>query len=191
MIAIEHLDKSYAEKPVLRDLTLTFRGPIILMGPSGCGKTTLLRILMGLEKADRGFVTGVGTVGAVFQTDRLCPQLSAVENLCLTGKGLRAPKAAEELQVFGFTDAALLRQPARYLSGGQKRRVELLRALLCQDAQTLLLDEPFTGMEKPLVAQAAKTILRLTNGRDTVLVTHDDASVRLLGWPVYTLPQNS
>lgn len=186
MIRVEHLYKSFGEKAVLRDFSMTVDGPLVLMGPSGCGKTTLLRILLGLETADGGTVTGVGRAAAVFQTDRMCPQLTAAANLCLTGAGLTQAEAEQELRTLGFADAEL-KVPAAKLSGGQKRRAALLRALLCKDAETLLLDEPFTGMEAALAARAAAAIQRLAAGRDTVLVTHDAAVVKLLGWPVREL----
>ena len=85
MIKVKHLNKAFGSIPVLRDLNLTVNGPLVLMGPSGCGKTTLLRILMGLETPDSGTVQGVGNIGAVFQESRLCPQLTAVDNICLVG----------------------------------------------------------------------------------------------------------
>ena len=183
MIRVKHLCKSFGAKAVLRDLSLTADGPLVLMGPSGCGKTTLLRILMGLEPADAGAVEGVGRVAAVFQTDRLCPQLTAAANLCLTGAGLTKQQAEQELRALGFAEAEL-KIPAARLSGGQKRRAALLRALLCKDAETLLLDEPFTGMEAALAARAAAAIQRLAAGRDTILVTHDEDVAELLGWSV-------
>ena len=157
MIKVKHLNKAFGSIPVLRDLNLTVNGPLVLMGPSGCGKTTLLRILMGLETPDSGTVQGVGNIGAVFQENRLCPQLTAVDNLVLTGHGLTAAQARSDLQSLGFTEADL-RLPAVQLSGGQKRRAALLRALLCQDAQTLLMDEPFTGMDAALVRDAAAVL---------------------------------
>ena len=172
-IQITGLCKAFGPKAVLCGFTLCADGPLVLMGPSGCGKTTLLRILMGLERADAGEVTGVGRVAAVFQENRLCPQLTAAANITLPGGD---PKTAErELRALGFADAELALPAAQ------------LRALLCPQAQTLLLDEPFTGMDAELVAQAAKTIVRLAAGRDTLLVTHDAAAAALLGWPVVQL----
>ncbi len=153
MIKVKHLNKAFGSIPVLRDLNLTVNGPLVLMGPSGCGKTTLLRILMGLETPDSGTVQGVGNIGAVFQESRLCPQLTAVGNICLVG-GVNPAQAQAELQTLGFTQAELALPVAR-LSGGQQRRTALLRALLCQPVQTLLLDEPFTGMDPELVSHAA------------------------------------
>ena len=179
-IEIQSLCKRFGDTPVLQDFTWTVDGPAVLMGRSGCGKTTLLRILMGLEAPDSGTVTGVERPAAVFQEDRLCPQLTAAANLVLTGHGLTQQR---ELRTLGFTDAELA-LPAARLSGGQKRRAALLRALLCRDAQTLLLDEPFTGMDAELVADAVNATKRLAGERPTILVTHDRAAADLLGWPV-------
>ena len=106
MIKVKHLNKAFGSIPVLRDLNLTVNGPLVLMGPSGCGKTTLLRILMGLETPDSGTVQGVGNIGAVFQESRLCPQLTAVGNICLVG-GVNPAQAQAELQTLGFTQAEL------------------------------------------------------------------------------------
>lgn len=182
-IAIHNLCKSFGDTPVLRDFTWTVDRPMVLMGRSGCGKTTLLRILLGLEAADSGTMTGVETPAAVFQEDRLCPQLTAAGNLTLTGHGLTQQDAERELRAIGFTDAELA-LPVSRLSGGQKRRAALLRALLCRDAKTLLLDEPYTGMDAELVADAVATTKRLAGDRPTILVTHDRTAAELLGWPV-------
>jgi len=112
MIKVKHLNKAFGSIPVLRDLNLTVNGPLVLMGPSGCGKTTLLRILMGLETPDSGTVQGVGNIGAVFQESRLCPQLTAVGNICLVG-GVNPAQAQAELQTLGFTQAELALPVAR------------------------------------------------------------------------------
>lgn len=182
-IVIRDLCKHFEGKTVLDHFSWTVDRPMVLMGPSGCGKTTLLRILLGLETPDSGTVTGVETPAAVFQEDRLCPQLTAGGNLVLTGHGLTLREAETELRALGFAESDLAR-PAAKLSGGQKRRAALLRALLCKDAKTLLMDEPFTGMDAELVAQAAAVTVRLAGNRPTILVTHDEAAAGLLGWPV-------
>lgn len=80
-LEISNLTKHFGEKTLFEALDLTVTGPVILWAPSGWGKTTLLRILMGLEVPTSGTVTGVGKVGAVFQEDRLCPQLNAIQNV--------------------------------------------------------------------------------------------------------------
>lgn len=185
MIKVKHLNKAFGSIPVLRDLNLTVNGPLVLMGPSGCGKTTLLRILMGLETPDSGTVQGVGNIGAVFQESRLCPQLTAVGNICLVG-GVNPAQAQTELQTLGFTQAELALPVAR-LSGGQQRRTALLRALLCQPVQTLLLDEPFTGMDPDTLATAAALLRTRCGTKPVLLATHDREAIRLLGWPVIEL----
>ena len=159
MIKVKHLNKAFGSIPVLRDLNLTVNGPLVLMGPSGCGKTTLLRILMGLETPDSGTVQGVGNIGAVFQESRLCPQLTAVGNICLVG-GVNPAQAQAELQTLGFTQAELALP---------------------------VLAEPLTGSDPEVVSHAAAAVVRLAARRDTVLVTHDEHAADLLGWPVVRL----
>ena len=188
MLTIEHLTKQFGKKTLFRDLCLTVEGPAVLWAPSGWGKTTLLRILMGLEEPTSGIVQGVGRMAAVFQEDRLCPQLTAVQNVTLVLPGSAEQykeQIIKDFQQLGM-DAAALALPAARLSGGQKRRTALLRALWAA-SDTLLLDEPFTGMDPELVSHAAAAVVRLAARRDTVLVTHDEHAADLLGWPVVRL----
>lgn len=188
MLTIEHLTKQFGEKTLFRDLCLTVDGPAVLWAPSGWGKTTLLRILMGLDTPTAGRVRGVGRVAAVFQEDRLCPQLTALQNvtLVLPGSEKQYKKQIEvDFQQLGM-DTAALALPAARLSGGQKRRTALLRALWAP-SDTLLLDEPFTGMDPDTLAAAA-ALLRTRCGTEPVLLaTHDREAIRLLGWPVIEL----
>ena len=188
MLTIEHLTKQFGEKTLFRDLCLTVEGPAVLWAPSGWGKTTLLRILMGLDTPTAGRVRGVGRAAAVFQEDRLCPQLTALQNvtLVLPGSEKQYKEQIElDFQQLGM-DAAALALPAARLSGGQKRRTALLRALWAP-SDTLLLDEPFTGMDPDTLAAAA-ALLRTRCGTEPVLLaTHDREAIRLLGWPVIGL----
>lgn len=188
MLTIEHLTKQFGEKTLFRDLCLTVDGPAVLWAPSGWGKTTLLRILMGLDTPTAGRVRGVGRAAAVFQEDRLCPQLTALQNvtLVLPGSEKQYKEQIEtDFQQFGM-DTAALALPAARLSGGQKRRTALLRALWAP-SDTLLLDEPFTGMDPDTLAAAA-ALLRTRCGTEPVLLaTHDREAIRLLGWPVIEL----
>lgn len=188
MLTIEHLTKQFGEKTLFRDLCLTVDGPAVLWAPSGWGKTTLLRILMGLDTPTAGRVRGVGRAAAVFQEDRLCPQLTALQNvtLVLPGSEKQYKKQIEaDFQQLGM-DGAALALPAARLSGGQKRRTALLRALWAP-SDTLLLDEPFTGMDPDTLAAAA-ALLRTRCGTEPVLLaTHDREAIRLLGWPVIEL----
>ena len=188
MLTIEHLTKQFGEKTLFRDLCLTVEGPAVLWAPSGWGKTTLLRILMGLDTPTAGRVRGVGRAAAVFQEDRLCPQLTALQNVTLVLPGSEKQYKGQieaEFQQLGM-DTAALALPAARLSGGQKRRTALLRALWAP-SDTLLLDEPFTGMDPDTLAAAA-ALLRTRCGTEPVLLaTHDREAIRLLGWPVIEL----
>ena len=188
MLTIEHLTKQFGEKTLFRGLCLTVDGPAVLWAPSGWGKTTLLRILMGLDTPTAGRVWGVGRAAAVFQEDRLCPQLTALQNVTLVLPGSEKQykeQIGATFQQLGM-DAAALALPAARLSGGQKRRTALLRALWAP-SDTLLLDEPFTGMDPDTLAAAA-ALLRTRCGTEPVLLaTHDREAIRLLGWPVIEL----
>ena len=188
MLTIDHLEKRFDSTVLFRDLTFTVDGPAVLWAPSGWGKTTLLRILMGLDTPTAGRVRGVGRAAAVFQEDRLCPQLTALQNvtLVLPGSEKQYKEQIElDFQQLGM-DAAALALPAARLSGGQQRRTALLRALWAP-SDTLLLDEPFTGMDPDTLAAAA-ALLRTRCGTEPVLLaTHDREAIRLLGWPVIEL----
>ena len=173
MLTIDHLEKRFGSTVLFRDLTFTVDGPAVLWAPSGWGKTTLLRIL-------------IGRVSAVFQEDRLCLQLTAVQNVLLVLPDDRQEAAIrQDFARLGLDEAALA-LPARKLSGGQKRRTALLRALWAP-GDTLLLDEPFTGMD-PAAVQASIALLReRVEGRPVLLATHDRAAIDALGWPVLEL----
>ena len=188
MLTIEHLTKQFGEKTLFRGLCLTVDGPAVLWAPSGWGKTTLLRILMGLDTPTAGRVRGVGRAAAVFQEDRLCPQLTALQNVTLVLPGSEKQykeQIGTDFQQFGM-DAAALALPAARLSGGQKRRTALLRALWAP-SDTLLLDEPFTGMDPDTLAAAAALLRTRCRTKPVLLATHDREAIRLLGWPVIEL----
>ena len=128
----EHLYKRFGDKPVLENVSLTVPAGAVLclMAPSGWGKTTLLRCIAGLEKPDSGTVQGVPErIGYVFQEDRLCGHMSAVENVRLaTGRRMDTEIIRAHLTELGLGDQ--LHQPVEELSGGQRRRVAIARAVL-------------------------------------------------------------
>ena len=187
-LEIRKLSKRFGEKTLFEDLSLTVDRPMILWASSGWGKTTLLRILMGLETPDSGTVSGVGRVGAVFQEDRLCPQLTAVQNVELVLENTKSDykqQIVRDLQRLGLDEAAL-DLPVRKLSGGQKRRAALLRAVWAE-SDTLLLDEPFTGMDPETMKKAASLLKERCQGKPVLLATHDREAIEELGWPVLRL----
>lgn len=185
-IAVKHLCKSFGDRTVLRDLTFT-AGPGItaVMAPSGSGKTTLLRILLGLERPDGGTVEGLAgkRISAVFQEDRLLEHLSAEGNLrFVLGRACDPAAARALLDRLGLPDTGA--QPVREFSGGMKRRLALARALLAP-FDALLLDEPFTGLDRENRARALAAIRDTAGDRPVLLVTHDPADAA--GSPVVTL----
>lgn len=112
--------KTIWRKTLFEDLNLTVTGPAILWAPSGWGKTTLLRILMGLEVPTSGTVSGVGRVGAVFQEDRLCPQLNAVQNVELVlpeGKNNTKSKLKQTFYDLDWTEQPLRSRRGSFPAG--------------------------------------------------------------------------
>ena len=188
-IAAQHLWKSYGGVEVLRDvsLTVTEGEPVCLMAPSGAGKTTLLRILMGLERPDRGKVTAPPGCrwAAVFQEDRLLEHLDAMGNLRFAlGPALEPERAAALLEELGLGETGT--KPVRDYSGGMKRRLALIRALLAP-SDALALDEPFTGLDTDSRARCLAAVRRLAAGRIVLLASHNADDARTLDARVETL----
>lgn len=181
-IRLERVCKSYHGAPVLRGLSAAFPAGLVscIMAPSGTGKTTLLRILMGLERADAGRITGLDgrRFGVVFQEDRLCPWLTARDNIMLVSPSLKRGEAEAALSEMGLDGTA--GQPIGELSGGMCRRVAILRALL-SDCDTLLLDEPFKGLDAETKASVIEVVRRRAAGKTVLLVTHDPAEGEAMG----------
>ncbi len=179
-IVIRDLSKSYGNTCVFSGFSCIIPqfDRCAVLAPSGAGKTTLLRLILGLEKPDGGTITGVPPKkAAVFQEDRLLERCSAFRNLALTVPGAQG-RAAEMLRTLGL-DEQTQAKPADTLSGGQKRRVALARALLAE-ADLVALDEPFTGLDESARRTAAQVILRCLEGRTLLLITHRPEDLPLL-----------
>jgi len=185
MVTLQNVTLSFRDgktvKTVLNDLSLTFPEgkTIVVMGPSGCGKTTLLRIIAGLESPDTGNVTReTESISYLFQDTALLPWLTAQENvnLVLSDKKDTLTEALEWLSRVELADEANT-HPAS-LSGGMRQRVALARAL-STDAELLLLDEPFRGMDEDLHVKMRDLIRNSRQGKTTILVTHDAADAEL------------
>ena len=176
---------------------------IALTGLSGCGKTTLLRIIMGLERASSGSVTVGGKVvtgcgydrGLVFQHAELFPWRTALENVefGLEVKGVRPAErrriAEEKLELVGLGDA-LDRRPNE-LSGGMKQRVGLARALSIEP-EVLLMDEPFGALDAQTREGLQLEVLQIhrETGKTIIFVTHDLDEAVLLADRVVLMSPN-
>ncbi|MBQ8396582.1 MAG: ABC transporter ATP-binding protein, partial [Clostridia bacterium] len=151
MIEVTGLTKRFGDNLVLDRLNLTLRSPGVtaVTGPSGRGKTTLLRCLAGLERPDAGTICGVGRAACMFQEPRLLPWLTAVQNvnLVLADDHTTLPAASGWLERVELASAAD-QYPAE-LSGGMQQRVALARDL-AWGGDTILLDEPFRALDRPL-----------------------------------------
>ncbi len=188
-IILQGVTKRYGEHAVLAGVRLVLEPDSVtaLTGPNGVGKTTLARLLLGLEAPDSGTIDGVDGLrrAAVFQEDRLCAHLDAVANVRLVLDRDQRASAEEELALAGLGPDDVSK-PVSELSGGQRRRVAIARAMAFR-APLVVLDEPFTGLDagtKPAVMEYVRE--RLV-GRTALLITHDPAEAKFLGARVVTL----
>lgn len=191
-IIITDLCKTYDDNEVLKNVNITLKDNSIycLMGASGIGKTTLLRIIMGLERADSGSVSGIDTksISCMFQEDRLIPYLSAIDNvrIVLHGKNNRDEIRNNLLSILPDDSLDI---PVSSLSGGMKRRVALARAL-SYPGKLIILDEPFTGLDKDTKLNVIDYILKMRNNRTLLIATHETDDANLLGAEIIKLNKN-
>lgn len=201
-VRISHVDKAYGEQQVLKDLSVTLEpgAHYCLMAPSGGGKTTLLGIINRTVRPDEGSVEGVpARIGMVFQEDRLCDDHDIITNVMMTMGRYREGSVSDttDKQTFQSMNraetAAWVRQealhilpeecltkPVSELSGGMKRRCAVLRAML-SDADMIMMDEPFAGLDEESRKRTAAYILRRLNGRTLLVTTHREDDAELLG----------
>ncbi len=162
-VSVQNLCKSYDGKAVLNNVSFDLREGEFLsvLGPSGCGKTTLLRILIGLEKADSGKIIKDGKdilnlpcsergMGIVFQNYALFPNMTVLQNVeyALTlrkdTKKMARDIAVRTLEQVGLGDQ--MNKRPNQLSGGQQQRVAIARTL-ATNPDVILLDEPISALD--------------------------------------------
>ena len=194
-IQVQNVQKRFGDFTALANVSLDFpAGELVaLLGPSGCGKTTLLRIIAGLEQADRGRVLLDGEdasathvrerqVGFVFQHYALFRHMTVFENVAfglrMRPRATRPDDATIRRKVMALLELVQLawladRFPAQ-LSGGQRQRIALARALAVEP-RVLLLDEPFGALDAQVRKELRRWLRKLHDELHitSVFVTHD------------------
>jgi len=203
MIKLRNITKSFGALQVLKGIDIDIeKGEIVsIVGPSGAGKTTLLQIMGTLDKADTGSIEIDGVdvgrlsqsklsrfrnqkIGFVFQFHQLLPEFTALENVMIPGfiggMGRKEARArAEELLAFmGLSERA--GHKPNELSGGEKQRVAVARALMNEPA-VVMADEPSGSLDSQNKAELHQLFfdLRERYGQTFVIVTHDEELARL------------
>ena len=193
-IRIRNLSKSFGGKSVLENFSADLPAGSIsaLMAPSGSGKTTLLNLIAGLMPADDGsivfdteesgnahpvsFSAGKNddcrtvSFSAVFQEDRLLNEMTAESNVRLVNPSLSLSDTINAMAELGLREST--HQSVRELSGGMKRRVAILRAVL-HDSDILLLDEPFQGLDEETRKTVISFLRKKAENRTVLLITHN------------------
>ena len=198
MIKVQGITKSFGNLQVLKGIDLAIgRGEIVsIVGPSGAGKTTLLQIMGTLDKADAGTIEIAGTsvmgmkekelsafrnrnIGFVFQFHQLLPEFTALENVMIpaliggTSSGDAIKRAKETLALLDLSER-ISHKPAE-LSGGEKQRVAVARALINNPA-VIFADEPSGSLDTHNKEELHRLFfdLREKLGQTFVIVTHDE-----------------
>ena len=196
MLEVRNLKKSFGDVQVLDGVSFSVeRGEAVaVIGPSGGGKSTMLRCLIGLERADGGDILIEGEplmengvyvpdrrmrkvsakMGMVFQAFNLFPHMTVLDNLTaapIAVRGMAKKEALERLHEVGLSEKAGVYP--RALSGGQKQRVAIARALMMQP-DMLLFDEPTSSLDPQLTAEVLAVMKKLVAKRMTmIVVTHE------------------
>ena len=197
-IVLENIHKSYGKRNIVNRVNLTVaQGEIVgLLGPNGAGKTTTFYITTGLEKPDRGTVwldnrdiTGIPMhgrarlgIGYLAQEASVFRQLSVRENILLVFEQTNVPRPEWNIRVKNLLREFRLEKVANskgiQLSGGERRRTELARALASgrEGPSFLLLDEPFAGVDPIAVSEIQEIVAQLRDRNMGILIT--DHNVR-------------
>ena len=203
MIEIKDIHKSYGQLEVLKGINATIQqGEIVsIVGPSGAGKTTLLQITGTLEKPDKGEIIFDGirvgdlgekqlaafrnqNIGFVFQFHQLLPEFTALENVMIPAlirktSSSEAKKRAKEILAFLNLSDRSQHKPAQ-LSGGEKQRVAVARALI-NHPSVILADEPSGSLDTQHKIELHKLFFDLRNefNHTFVIVTHDESLAKI------------
>lgn len=177
VLSVNGIGKSFGEKTVLKGVSFELKqgSATCIMGQSGCGKTTLINIILGLVGADYGAVTcSAKKIAVVLQEDRLFEDYTALSNVKAASD---KQKALSVLSAVGLKGEEY--KPVKEMSGGMKRRVAIARAL-AYDADLIIMDEPFKGLDVDTKNKVLNYIVNATKGKTLLLVTHDENEAKSL-----------
>ncbi len=204
---IENVSKRFAnsEQFVLEDINLDINDGefVCIIGPSGCGKSTLISLIAGLDTPSQGVITldnvkiqKPGSDRAVmFQEDALYPWLNVIDNVKFGLKAAGLPKDEQEKRAVHYLKMMHLLKFYNYriheLSGGMKRRVALARALAI-DSEIILMDEPFSALDKQTTNMLLEEIQEIckTIGKTIIFVTHSVEEALKLGDRIVVMGSN-
>ncbi len=189
MITFTNITKQYGDHIVFNNYSNTFQDNKVhvLLGESGAGKTTLVRLLTNLEQPDKGSIQGTEKkqIAMVFQDNRLLENLSVSKNIRLA---MKQPKTQQqlvlindELTAIGLPD--IMDKEVSTLSGGMKRRVAILRALLAP-SDILIFDEALQGLDEENEQKTMDAILRHTQNKTVFWITHNKKDLQYFTDPI-------
>ncbi|MFQ9608918.1 MAG: ATP-binding cassette domain-containing protein [Lachnospira sp.] len=183
-LELKNIKKTYNETIVLDGFSAICDSskPSCIMGESGAGKTTLLNIIMGLVSADSGMAgysfqlgavmtDGGYRTSAVFQETSLVPHLNPVINVAMV-LGNNSDKKRINQELGCLIDEEFLDKPCAQYSGGMKRRVEIVRAIMA-DSDIVVMDEPFAGLDDTTKNKVIGYIMDNIGDRILIISTHD------------------
>ena len=214
MIHLEGITKSFGSLQVLKgiDLEITQGEVVSIVGPSGAGKTTLLQIMGTLDSPDAGMINIDGTnvsrmkekelsafrnkhIGFVFQFHQLLPEFTALENVMIPAFIAGVPTKEATMRAMEILDFMGLKERASHkpneLSGGEKQRVAVARALINQPA-VILADEPSGSLDSHNKEELHQLFFDLRNrfGQTFVIVTHDEALAKITDRTIHMVDGN-
>lgn len=191
-VCLKNINKSFGKQKVLEQVNICVKSgkPKCIMGASGQGKTTLLRILMGMLKLDEGMVMipDGKRMTVVFQEDRLIEEATVYANLyAVLGSAFDYKVAEAHLKMTGLEEVG--EKVVRELSGGMKRRVAIVRAVLTQP-DILILDEAFKGLDSENRDMVIRYIRKFCGEKVILMVSHDELEAEKMGADIMVLERS-